>query len=151
MKRSTKLSLISSLLMLFFLLFTGLASADVLRGKGWLHAEGNGFAKLTMTGQVEIKGHDAGVVYIYGAEAISAVGEGRRVDRPNGGVIFYGFEGEIVITGEHMIIKMVGRKIDFTAEGKGKAVLHGKGTYETRNGSGDWQPDGLTIEVEEEV
>lgn len=151
MKRSTKLSLISSLMLLFSLLFTGLASADVLRGEGWLHAEGNGFAKLTMSGQVDIESQAVGVVYIYGAEEIKAEGQGRRVDRPNGGVIFYGFDGKIQITGQRMVIKMIGRRINFTAEGKGQAVLHGKGTYETKNRSGDWQPDGLTVAVEEDV
>ncbi|GAB4428978.1 MAG: hypothetical protein Kow0031_09360 [Anaerolineae bacterium] len=151
MKRYFKLTTIFSLLMLLTVAFAGVASADIIRGKGWLHAEGSGFAKLQMTGQVEINGHGVGAVYIYGAESIRADGDGKRSDLRGGGVVFRGFEGTIHVTGQRMVVKMLGSDIDFTARGKGRAVLRGNGTYETGDGgSGDWQPDGLNIEVVEE-
>ena len=150
MKRYFKLSTVFSLVMLLTMAVAGVAGADVIRGKGWLHAEGSGFAKLQMTGHVKINGQGVGVVYIYGAEEIHAEGSGRRSNLHGGGVVFRGYEGTIHVVGERMVVRMIGGKIDFTAHGKGRAVLRGRGTYETRSGSGDWQPDGLDIEVVEE-
>lgn len=149
MKRYRKLLTIIGLIMMLTLAFTGLASADVLRGKGWLHAEGSGTARLHMTGHVEIKGHGVGVVYIHGAESIVASGHGRRLDYGRT-TVFRGYQGTINVTGERMVIRMIGGKIDFFARGKGTAILRGRGTYETRGGSGDWGPDGLTVEVVED-
>jgi hypothetical protein len=88
------------------------------------------------------------MVYIREAEQIEASGQGQRVDRAGGVVVFYGHEGTIHIEGENMVVRMIGKKIEFTAEGKGKAWLRGRGTYETGNGStGDWAPDGLNVEL----
>lgn len=151
MKRYGKLLSIFGLVFLLSLAFTGLASADVIRGKGWLHAEGSGMAVLKMTGYVEIAGQGSGVVYIRGAESIHAEGDGKRSDLPNGAVIFRGYEGTIKVTGEKMFIRIVGQNIEFTARGKGSAILRGNGHYETGGGgAGDWAPDGLSLEVIEE-
>jgi len=151
MKRYVKLLGVLSLVMLMGMVVTGVASADVLRGKGWLHAKGSGMAVLKMTGHVEIVSHGSGAVYIYGAEKIEASGQGIRNDLPGGGVIFRGHQGTIEVTGERMLVRMIGKKIEFTARGKGKAVLRGEGYYETGGGgTGDWEPDGLTVEVVEE-
>ena len=150
MKRKWKLLTVFSLVLMLSLALTGLASADVIRGKGTLHAQGSGAATLRMTGHVEITSHGSGVVYIYGAERIHATGDGNRTDRGRL-VIFRGHEGTISITGERMMVRMVGQDIEFTARGKGTAILRGRGTYETGDGhTGDWAPDGLTVEVEEE-
>jgi hypothetical protein len=108
-------------------------------------------ASLHITGKVDIVGHGVGMVYIRGAEKIEASGHGNRVNRADGVVVFYGYEGEIHVAGENMVVRMVGQKIEFTAEGKGKAWLRGRGTYETGHGStGDWTPNGLKVEVVEE-
>ncbi|RMF03800.1 MAG: hypothetical protein D6768_05040 [Chloroflexi bacterium] len=149
MRRLTRSISIFSLLFLLSLTLAGVASADVISGKGWLHAEGSGVAKLQMNGAVEINGHGVGVVVIKGAEAIQASGHGHRTNLPDGRVVFRGYEGTIHAIGRHMTVHMAGTKIDFTARGKGRAVLRGHGTYETGSGSGDWQPDGLEINVEE--
>ena len=150
MKRYFKLSTVFSLVMLLTLAVAGVASADVIRGKGWLHAEGSGFAKLQMTGHVDINSHGVGAVYIYGAEDIHAEGDGKRTDLPGGGVVFRGYTGSISVIGERMVVKMLGKQIDFTAHGKGRAVLRGRGTYETGGGgSGDWQPDYFEVVIEE--
>jgi hypothetical protein len=100
-----------------------------------------------MSGDVEINGHGIGAVYIYGADDVQAVGKGKRTDRPGGGVIFRGYRGTITASGEKMTVKIVGGKIDFTAEGEGTAYLRGRGTYETGHGSGDWSTSGSTLEV----
>ena len=150
MKRSWQLLTVFGLVLMLSLALTGLASADVIRGKGTLYAKGSGVATLRMTGHVEITSYGSGTVYIYGAESIRAEGDGKRADRGRL-VIFRGHEGTISITGERMVVRIVGKDIEFTARGKGTAILRGHGTYETGNGyTGDWAPDGLTVEVEEE-
>jgi hypothetical protein len=150
MKRSRKLLAIVSLVLLLTLAFTGLASADVIRGKGWLYAKGSGVANIHTSGYIDITGHGVGLVYIRGAENIEASGQGRRVNRADGSAVFYGYEGEIHASGRNMVVRMVGKQIEFKAVGAGKAGLRGRGYYETRGGSGDWAPDGLDIEVMEE-
>ncbi|GAB4415433.1 MAG: hypothetical protein Fur0044_10510 [Anaerolineae bacterium] len=147
MKRSFKLFSIFSLLVVLSLTLTGLASAETIRGKGWLYAKGNGAATLRMSGQVEIKGHGAGAVYIYGAEEINASGQGKRANLDGGGVVFKGYSGTITVTGEKMVVKMVGTKIEFKASGQGVAHLRGRGYYETAHLRGDWNNRGLEIEI----
>ncbi len=150
MKRNWKLLTVFSVVFMLSLALTGIASADVIRGKGWLYAEGSGAATLRMSGDVEIISHGSGVVYIYGADTIEAEGNGRRKNLRNGGVIFRGYEGKITISGERMAVRMIGKQIEFTAMGKGTAILRGRGHYETEGHSGNWEPDGLTLEVAEE-
>ena len=150
MKRSWKLLAVFSLVLMLSMALTGLASADVIHGKGWLHAEGSGVATLRMNGHVEIVSHGQGIVYIVGAEEIHAEGNGKRTDLRRG-VVFRGYEGTITVTGKRMLVKMIGKNIEFTARGKGIAILKGHGTYETGDGhTGDWGANGLTVKVTEE-
>jgi hypothetical protein len=149
MQRYRKLFMAVSLVLLLGLTLTGLASADVIRGKGWLHAEGSGVATLKMSGHVEIVSHDKGVVYIYGAEKIEAEGDGKRSDLRGGGVVFRGYEGVINASGARMRVKIIGEQIEFTARGKGTIFLRGRGHYESEGLAGDWANSGLNIEVEE--
>lgn len=150
MTRYTKIFTILSLLFLLSLALAGLASAETIRGQGWLKATGSGEAVLRMSGQVEINGHGVGAVYIYGAEDIQAQGNGRRTNLAGGGVIFRGYEGTITVSGEQMRVKLTGTQIDFTAQGQGVAHLRGRGYYETAHTSGDWNNRGFDIEVTED-
>lgn len=147
MKRSLKLFSIFSLFVVLSLTLTGLASAETIRGKGWLSAKGSGTATLRMSGQVDIIGNGVGAVYIYGAEEINAAGQGKRADLNGGDVVFKGYSGTITVTGEKMVVKMVGTKIEFKATGVGSVHLRGRGYYETENLRGDWNNRGLDIEV----
>ena len=150
MKRSWKSVTVLSLVLLLSLMLAGVASADVIRGKGWLHAEGAGVAVLRMSGQIKIEGHGASIVYIYNFDELHAEGQGRRSNLRGGGVVFRGHEGTISAAGDRMLVKIVGSKIEFDARGKGTAYLRGRGSYETGGGSGDWAPDGMNIEVVED-
>jgi hypothetical protein len=146
MKHTIKLFVVLTVVSLLGLMLAGVASAEVVQGQGWLHARGAGVVVLRMSGDVEITGHGVGAVYVYGAEDIYAAGQGRRTDLPGGGVIFRGYRGKITISGEEMMVRMAGGKIDFVAEGEGRALLRGQGHYETRHGSGDWSAEGTTVE-----
>jgi len=149
MQRFRKLFMAVSLVLLLSMALTGLASADVIRGKGWLHAEGSGVAILKMSGQIEIVSHGTGAVYIYGAETIHAEGDGKRSNLRGGGVVFRGYEGVIKATGARMRVKIIGKEIEFTARGKGTIFLRGRGHYESEGLAGDWVNSGLNVEVEE--
>ncbi len=138
MKRLEKVSTLVSMLFVVCLIFTGSVSADVIKGKGWLHAEGSGVVQLQMTGTIEITGHGIGAVYVYGAEHIAATGEGKRTNLPGGGVLFRGYEGSLILIGEKMKVRLIGNHIEFTAIGKGRINLRGQGHYETGDGSDDW-------------
>jgi hypothetical protein len=74
MKRSWKSLTVLSLVLLLSLVLTGIASAEVIRGKGWLHAEGAGVAVLRMSGHIKIEGHDTGVIYIYNFDELQVEG-----------------------------------------------------------------------------
>ena len=150
MKRSWKSLTVLSLVLLLSLVLTGIASAEVIRGKGWLQAEGAGVAVLRMSGHIKIEGHGTGVIYIYNFDELQAEGHGRRSNLHGGGVLFRGHTGAITASGDRMLVRIVGGRIEFDARGQGTAYLRGRGTYETGSGSGDWAPDGFNIEVVEE-
>ena len=150
MKIYQKLVTTFSLVLLLTLLFTGLASADVLQGRGRLYAKGSGLAVLKMSGKVEIIGHGKGTIEIAGAEKIEATGQGNRINGPEGRVVFKDYTGKITVWGRRMVVRMAGPQIEFTAKGKGHVLLKGRGIYKTANRTGDWAPDGLEMEVIEE-
>lgn len=128
--------------------FASVASADTVTGRGWLKAVGYGKAQLRMTGEVDITGHGGGIIYIHGAEIITAEGRGKRTNLPNGDVIIRGYYGSVRVVGSDMVVKMVGGKIDFSAAGAGTVTLNGRGKYWTHSGkSGNWQVDGVDVAI----
>lgn len=149
MKTYQKLLVTLTMLFVLSLAWTGLASAETLQGRGRLSAKGNGQAVLRMTGQVEITGHGKSVIKIIGAEKIEAHGEGERINQPDGSVVFRGYEGKILVVGRKMVVRMTGKQIEFTAKGKGQALLKGRGVYKTANLSGDWTADGVKLKLAE--
>jgi len=44
---------------------------------------------------------------------------------------------------------MIGSEIDFVARGRGTAILRGRGSWETEHSSGDWVPEGFSLDLEE--
>jgi hypothetical protein len=119
----------------------------VIQGHGALVAKGAGMAHIFGDGKIMIAGQGAGVVFVKGAEALKAEGHGvRRPER--GGVLFAGWKGQIMATGKKMLVRIEGGLIEFRAEGKGRALLVGIGSYEIGKQTGHWLKDGLVIEYQ---
>jgi len=124
---------------------TASADSTTIEGKGWLYAKGAGVARLDGSGEVKIRGHGVGTVLVCGAEVVRAEGQGLRVERPDGCVLFAGWRGKIFVAGRHMSVDMAGGRIEFLAVGSGTAVLKGHGIYRVGHLSGRWTPEGVTI------
>ncbi len=135
---------------MLMMVFASVANADTVTGRGWLKAMGAGKATLRMTGEVDITGHGAGIIYIKGAEIITAEGRGKRSNLPNGDVILRGYYGSVRIVGKHMSVQVVGGKIDFSATGAGVVTLTGRGKYWVHAGEdGNWRVDGVDLTIGE--
>lgn len=117
-------------------------------GCGWIRAYGAGEAILDGDGSVTIHGRGLAVVWVTGAEHLSAWGIGRRVDLPDGTVRFEGWRGTILSSGDDMHVRMLGGLISFFAEGCGSVFLRGRGWYRTGLGGGVWSAEGGTIQIE---
>jgi hypothetical protein len=117
----------------------------IVRGHGTLYAKGAGFAEIHGDGSVVIQGHGVGAVWVKGAEALHAQGHGQRQPH-RGGVLFTGWKGQIKVGGRNVAVRVKGGMIEFTAQGTGRALLVGIGTYKIGNKSGHWLADGIVIE-----
>jgi len=126
------------------LALTTVASAKTVEGTGTLWARGAGIAKVHSDGSVKVRGCGVGTVWVKGAECLEAHGVGIRREVA-GGVLFIGWWGKIVASGEELTVRMAGGLIEFTAEGTGWAYLRGRGRYHTDSAGGEWSPDGITI------
>lgn len=126
------------------LALTAVASAETIEGTGTLWARGAGIAKVHGDGSVKVRGCGVGTVWVKGAEHLEAHGIGirRKVD---GGVLFIGWWGKIIASGEELTVRMAGGLIELTAEGTGWAYLKGRGVYRVDGAGGEWSPDGITI------
>ncbi len=145
-----KIILVLSVVAMLTMAFASVASADTVIGRGWLKAIGAGRATLRMTGEVDITGHGGGIIYIKGAEIVTAEGRGKRSDLPNGDVVLRGYYGSVRVVGKHMSVQIVGGKIDFSATGAGVVTLKGRGKYWTHAGTGgNWQVDGVDLAIGE--
>lgn len=117
----------------------------VVKGHGTLYAKGAGFAEIHGDGSIVIQGHGIGAVWVKGAEALQAQGQGSRHPH-RGGVLFTGWKGQITASGSNVTVRIEGGIIEFTAQGTGRALLVGVGTYKIGNKSGHWLADGIVIE-----
>jgi hypothetical protein len=118
--------------------------ADVfLRGRGVLHAEGDGLAAVKGRLDLEVSA-DRGILLVK-----DLAGDARiRVEGEGGETIFHGFKvyfgtGNARIVGSDVGVIIVGDDIELDVIGVGWAYLKGDGTF-TVNGRGPfrWTPDG---------
>jgi hypothetical protein len=147
----TRIILLLALIGLATFAFVPIASADPadegksIEGKGMLYAKGAGTARVRGDGGITIQAHGVGSVWIKGAESLHA--EGRGVKREvRGGVLFIGWKGEINAAGKDLDVLMRGGIIEFTATGRGEAVLKGRGIYRVGHNEGHWTQEGVTVQ-----
>ena len=139
----------AALLITLVLSTTPTATAEELGGRGSIWAEGIGLAILRGSGEVQIQGHGAGLVWVKDAESIEASGEGHKWEIPETkATVLAGWSGTIRISGHNMTIWMVGGVIEFTASGAGRVYLRGRGTYEINGCQGVWSGAGETLPLE---
>lgn len=121
----------------------------VIIGEGSLTAQGNGFARITGSGDVDVSGRGQLIVFDYKRDAsIDTQGKGVcRTQTINGGVrkiTCTGFDGSATISGASFRVTLKGKNINLTAEGKGIVWLKGNGTFTTSDGtSGTWSQKGV--------
>ena len=100
-------------------------------GKGTLTAEGDGIAILGGRGIVDVEGN--GILWIKdlrGDAVIEVTGYGEKKEFPDGWIQYAGFNGQAHVEGARIIVGIAGADIELSAEGRGRAILWGHGTYE---------------------
>jgi len=124
------------------------AQAEEVEGAGHIWAKGAGYAEIHGHGVVDISAHGVGTVWVKGAEALRAQGQGRRWDLPDGTVVFAGWRGHIHVEGGGLAVKMLGGIIEVTAAGEGSVFLKGTGHYRLNGQPGVWPRDGIWLELD---
>lgn len=150
-----RMIIVLSVLMLGLMAMVGVASADTVTGFGWIHAQGDGIARLegdivymTIEGNGVLWYKDGG-----DADRVYLSGHGRKIVHPNGWVEVLGFRGKLTVAGaDDFQVRLTGTNIDLHAKGRGTVYLQGNGTYTlgTPDGvtRGEWSDIGRTIEFE---
>ena len=125
------------------------AEADIkARGVGTLTAKGDGIALLGGRGTVEVSGN--GILWIKGVAddaVIEVSGHGEKEEFLDGWIQYAGFHGNASVEGSRIRIIVAGVDIDLVAEGRGRVILWGHGTYEINGESGQWQTECLGTRV----
>jgi len=89
------------------------------------------------------------VVHDYAGDALVEVqGYGQRLDLPDGGTAYLGFDGTAHIRGRDVQVDMLVAGVQFRAAGKGVAFLAGRGWYSV-NGlpRQPWSEAGVNVAV----
>ncbi|MDY6918391.1 MAG: hypothetical protein SVP26_10715 [Chloroflexota bacterium] len=110
-----------------------------LRGIGELTAQGDGIAVLAGTGVVDASGN--GILWVRdlsGTATIEVTGYGQKEEFEDGWVQYAGFHGDAHIEGRRVVVVVAGIDIGLHAEGRGRVLLWGHGTYQINDKSGDW-------------
>ena len=117
------------------------ADADAkAQGNGALTAEGDGIAILGGKGRVHVEGN--GILWIKdfaGNASIEVTGTGEKTVFPDGWVQYAGFHGQADVAGTRIIVVIAGVDIELSAEGRGRVILWGHGTYERNGQDGEWR------------
>ena len=117
-----------------------------LGGTGALRTKGSGIATLEGSGKTVIKGH--GVLYINDVDAdamVHVTGDGRRIELPDGAVVYVGFRGKAEITGPTFVARLTGANIELGAVGRGRVRLEGCGHFVVNGDIHPWTKDGALV------
>ena len=116
------------------------ARAEVVAGKGTLHAAGNGFAVLVFRGQATVRG--IGLAVVEREDVVETHGHGKATPLGDGRVLLEGF-GRITVRSlsERTRLEVGGAHLRLHARGVGIAYLKGTGLFHTDDVDGAWEPD----------
>jgi hypothetical protein len=123
-------------------------SAEEVRGKGSLTAQGDGIAILRGRGTVNLSGN--GTLWIKDAAGdaeIEVTGFGQKEVFPDGWIQYAGFDGTADVEGSRIGVIVAGVDIELTAQGRGIVRLWGHGSYEGSHGAGEWKTTGLGARI----
>jgi len=115
------------------------AAGDRVQGTGTLAAEGDGIAILGGRGSVDVSGN--GLLWIndrVGDASIEVTGYGEREVFADGWIQYSGFHGEAHVEGSRIIVVLAGVDVELYAQGRGRVILWGHGTYEINGRAGRW-------------
>ncbi len=113
----------------------------VVKGTGKLVASGNG--RAVIEGDVTVTLSGSATLKVSSNANVTTEGNGTREVLGNGEVKYQGYDS-ITIDGRNIRIEVSGNNISLEAEGTGKAVLRGNGTYRTEReftASGEWDKE----------
>lgn len=113
----------------------------VVQGTGKLVASGNGRAMIEGDVNVTLSGN--ATLKVSSNANVTTEGNGSREVLGNGEVKYQGYDS-VTIEGRNIKIEVSGNDISLEAEGTGKAVLRGNGTYRTEReftASGEWEKE----------
>jgi len=123
-------------------------SAEEVRGKGSLTAQGDGIAILRGRGTVDLSGN--GTLWVKDAAGdaeIEVTGFGQKEVFPDGWIQYAGSHGTAHVEGSRIAVIVAGVDIKLTAEGRGIVRLWGHGSYQSSNGDGEWKSTGLGARI----
>ena len=110
------------------------------RGRGEVTAQGDGLAVMGGRGVVDVSG--SGILWVKdlaGGAVIEVTGYGEMRVFEDGWVQYAGFHGNAHVEGARIIVVIAGVNVDLHAEGRGRAILWGHGTYDINGQTGEWK------------
>lgn len=115
------------------------ADGAEVQGRGTLTAAGDGIAILGGNGAVSISGN--GILWVRdlaGGAIIEVTGYGEKKEFADGWLQYSGFGGNAYVEGTRIVVVLAGVDIELSAEGRGRVILWGHGTYELSGRTADW-------------
>jgi hypothetical protein len=143
-----KVLTLMAVIVVAMLVVVPVVSAEEVRGKGTLTAQGDGIAILRGKGTVDLSGN--GTLWIRdvaGDAVIEVTGSGQKEEFSDGWIQYAGFHGTAHVEGSRIVVIVAGVDIDLTAQGRGMARLWGHGSYQCPDGAGEWKATGLGARV----
>ena len=115
------------------------ADGGQAQGRGTLTAAGDGIAIVGGNGAVSIGGN--GILWVRdlaGGATIEVTGYGEKKEFADGWLQYSGFGGNAYVEGTRIVVVLAGVDIELSAEGRGRVILWGHGTYELSGRTADW-------------
>ncbi len=75
---------------------------------------------------------------LVGGATVEVTGYGQKREFANGWLQYSGFDGEAHAAGTRIVVVLAGVDIELSAEGRGRVILWGHGSYEINGRTADW-------------